>query len=404
MASYHLKEKTELLQFIPSQLLYLKKTKKITHKNINLKTDYLINIIHRSLTNYYNNKKETIDKEIKFQLSSIILKKKYGVYYNYYIDYLRSIDFLIMTTDYYNGGNTGKARTYKLHYKYLTDITRIKIYDRVLLKKYNHENLIAAFTTYVKSPIPIPIRKKLVNDLYYIELDYNESVKYLNKLKKDGLNPYKYNKNLMALEDINDRQLYFKFDEYGRFHTNFTTLKKDIRKNFLKIDGEDLVEIDISNSQPLFLAHLMKKTLTIKELINPEFSKYFDLVEKGLLYEEIMDKSGINCREDVKIIMYRVLFGRNGEVATENKIFSSIFPEVFSFIKKYKKDRNNHKSLSHKLQQLESEFIFNNVISYIMNTHPEIKLFTVHDSINVPLKYKEIVKDIFNYYQRKILI
>ena len=46
------------------------------------------------------------------------------------------------------------------------------------------------------------------------------------------------------------------FDDFGRFHTNYTILKKEIRNNYLTISNEMLIEIDVKNSQPLFFAVL----------------------------------------------------------------------------------------------------------------------------------------------------
>ena len=42
-------------------------------------------------------------------------------------------------------------------------------------------------------------------------------------------------------------------DFAGRVHTNFSRLKRELKKH-LRIDGQRLMEIDIKNSQPTFLA------------------------------------------------------------------------------------------------------------------------------------------------------
>ena len=73
-----------LFQFISKDFQYLTQQTKIQYKGINLKTSYLIHIIHELLIKYYF----SCNIEIKFNLSSMILKGKYGEYYNYYIDYL----------------------------------------------------------------------------------------------------------------------------------------------------------------------------------------------------------------------------------------------------------------------------------------------------------------------------
>jgi hypothetical protein len=393
-------EKGYLMQFLPKNFEYLTKSKKIEYKGINLKTDYLINIINEMIKKYYFSKDDTIDNEIKFNLSSTILRINYGHRYNYYIDYLIEKDFIILVSDYHAGT---KARTYRIDRRFLIYMKKVLISDKTILKKNSKEYLKKRYISLNKSPIPLEIRKKLVDDLYDVKVDYDSAINYINELKSSKELSYpKYWKNYMSLEQLNNENIFFKFDEYGRMHTNFTILKRDIRKNFLKIDGEEITEIDLKNSQPLFLSVLMKKILPASKLINPEITRYFELVKNGLIYEELMNKCDIKDRNEAKIMMYKVLFGVNGDTKKYNKMFHSIFPTVYKFIKDYKKSKNNYKTLSHSLQNLESNFIFNNVINHIMKSNPEIKIFTIHDSICFPLKYRETVINIFKYYERNL--
>jgi hypothetical protein len=96
------------------------------------------------------------------------------------------------------------------------------------------------------------------------------------------------------------------------------------------------------------------------------------------------------------------MFGKNNEYAKHNEIFKTLFPRIFEFIKEYKKNNGSHKELSCKLQSMESQFIFNYIVKHIIDHNPEIKLFTVHDSIITQYKYKKIMKSIFDYYRRNI--
>lgn len=56
----------------------------------------------------------------------------------------------------------------------------------------------------------------------------------------------------IAVEHIRDRDFWFTLDDYGRIHTNVTNLSKGLRQ-FLAVDGKRLVDVDVSESQPLFL-------------------------------------------------------------------------------------------------------------------------------------------------------
>jgi hypothetical protein len=61
----------------------------------------------------------------------------------------------------------------------------------------------------------------------------------------------------------------------------------------------------------------------------------------------------------------------------------------------YKKEHGDYKILAYDLQKDESNLIFNKMIKTIMNLHPEIKIITIHDSIVVQKKYRDIVNNIF---------
>lgn len=390
-----------LYQFIPDTFLYLTKIKKIKYNGVNLKTDNLINIIHELILKYYFHKDDNIDKEIKFNMWSTLMRSKYGAYYNYYINYLSDKDFIIMISDYYRNK---KARTYKLSHPYVINIKRVKVYDTTLIRKNSKEHLKKSYLLYNNSPIPLNIRDRLINDLYHINIDVDSSMKIIEDLRFKRLISYnKYWKNMLSIENIGIKNVFFKFDEYGRMHTNFTVLKREIRKEYLKIDNEDITEVDINNSQPLFLAVLMKQELPTSKLFNSEFNRYFNLVKSGLIYEELMNKCDIIDRNEAKIMMYKVLFGINGDSQKYNKMFYNLFPNIYTFIKEYKDVNDNYKSLSHALQGLESKFIFNTVVEHVYKSIPDIKLFTVHDSLCFPIKYKNEVNDIFYYHQRKLL-
>ena len=60
-----------------------------------------------------------------------------------------------------------------------------------------------------------------------------------------------------------------------------------------------------------------------------------------------------------------------------------------------KRNTNDHRIIAHELQKKESRLIFDIIIYKIKKEIPDIKLFTVHDSILFPKKYKEKVSEIF---------
>lgn len=390
-----------LTQYIPEKFDFLLKSKIIKYKEVNLKTSYLINIINELILKYYFTNKNYLDisptDDIKFNLWSSILRKKYGMHYNLYMDYLINIGFLDMISNYYVGK---KSKTYKINQFEFNSIKRVQISDNILLKKSSKEYLMQSITNFCNSPIKPDIRKKLVDDLYKVQIDYDKSMSFIENLKNSGnIEVNKYYKNIHSIESIKNKSLFFKFDEYGRFHTNFTILKKEIRQKYLKINNEEINEIDIGNSQPLFLSILIKNELSEND---PDISNYIWLVKQGLFYEYIISKFPSLTRKDAKLLTYKVLFGHNGINSTDNKIFESLFPKVYNFIIDYKSINEDYKSLSHVLQKMESDFIYGKVVKEIYAKIKNINLITIHDSIIYPIKYDNEIKEIFNRHKSKI--
>jgi len=383
-----------IYQFVPKEFEYLTHQKKVEFKGKNLKTSYLINIIHELLIKYYFSN----NSEIKFNLSSTILRKKYGEFYNYYMMYLIEKKFINLVSKYYVGK---KTNTYKLNILNIYDTIRYKNYDKILIKKLNRDLYETSITELNNSPIPLEIRKVLVNHLQHIDIDYEKSNDFLDELKATKqIDLSKYKKNEISIENISIKNIYFKFDSYGRFHTNFTILKREIRSEFLSINGEQLYELDITNSQPLFFAILLKKEVPH---INGDTRRYFDLVKNGLVYDDIIQKSRLKTRKDAKNLMYKVLFGNNEENKKENRIFKKLYPSVYEYILEFKTEKKNYRFLSHHLQRMESEFMFNNVVQEVIEKYPKMIFFTVHDSILFPRSYRDKIKEIFDKHLNKLL-
>ena len=56
----------------------------------------------------------------------------------------------------------------------------------------------------------------------------------------------------VAVDLIRRRRWFFHVDDYGRIHTNIANMKRTLRK-YLSVNGQRLVNVDIANSQPLFI-------------------------------------------------------------------------------------------------------------------------------------------------------
>lgn len=377
--------KKSSLQFLPNKMVPMSSTDTFEHNGKTLKTAYAIDIVHNLILRYY------FRKENSFNLHSAILKEKYGHLYNHYMDYLRKANVIELTGNYLAGRN---AKVYRINPSVLKgEIKRYVNRDSTLLKKYRKKLSLVEEGGYVSTCIEPDVRAKLVNDLFHVEIDLAKSIFFLDHLKeKDG---DIYNKNVYSVQCVDDKHIFYHFDDYGRMHTNFTILKSFIRKNCLLIDGEPTHEIDIKNSQPLFLTRIIEDSGT-KWVRSDEFELFKYLTSKGIYYQYVMDYSGIKDRGLIKEWTYKVLFGRNMSNCKADKLFADMFPTIHNFIKLYKKDCGNYKVLSHELQRAESVLIFNRVVRQVMARIPDAKMVTVHDSIIVSQGHRNAVQEIFD--------
>jgi hypothetical protein len=372
------------LQFLPISLEPISKEKNFTYKGQKLKSSYLIDIIHNLILKYY------FKKDNRFHLMSPILKEKYGYLYNYYMDFLTEKGILVLLAKHQKGKS---ARVYAINeYILRGGIIRFNNSDRTLLKKYKAKVSQIEENKIENSLIDNDIKVKLVNDLFKIQIEFDRSIFYLDTLKGDDVDIY--NRNRYSVECINDKHIFYHFDNYGRMHTNFTILKSFIRKNCLLINGEETGEIDIKNSQPLFLTKVIQDSGS-KWIDQDEFELFKHLTITGKYYNYVMDSIGTSDRGMVKELTYKVLFGRNGVNSKADKIFMNLFPTIHHFIKLYKKENGDYKILAYELQKSESNLIFNKIIRQIMTLYPEISLVTVHDSIIVQKSYLDSVWAIF---------
>lgn len=375
-------KKEHVILFVPDILKQHIDNQYFTYKNQKLKSVYLLDIVHVFMVKYHFQDKEQVG------LDSGILRKKYGCYYNFFIEYLLDQGVIIKVREYLPGV---RCKKYRLNINIMTSkYFQYKCHDKILIKKkYEYEETLLDEKS---SPIPADIRAMLIEDLQHIELDYDGSKDKLDLLHNIGkLDDVKYKKNLAIVETTSQGNLFYSFDKFGRMHTNFTTLKKELRQNFIKIDGQHVAELDIQNSQPTFLIGILKDYLD--QIDEKEYHKYVKFCLDGTLYDQLVRASGNTItRKRAKNIVFTVLFG---DTTCNNKFFRALFPNIYNFIIKYKKQHKNYKVLAHELQRRESDLIFNKIIRNIKDLYPGIKVFTVHDSIIYPIYFKQYVDKIF---------
>lgn len=198
----------------------------------------------------------------------------------------------------------------------------------------------------------------------------------------------KVNLNTIAINAIRDREFHISRDVTGRrVHTNITNLMSLVRQYLYLETGEELVNLDVPNSQPLLLCVLLLDHFG--KDVSTDVLDYIQACEKGQIYETLMTKIGLNpadkaARKRFKTRMFKCVFygqNKNAENYEEWKAFRSLYRGVADFITDQK--RVDYKSLSHKMQRAESALIIDDVIRTIAENHSPEHFFatTIHDSI-----------------------
>ncbi len=369
---------------ILTELTQLYTMKWITHEGKKFRAVYAIDLIDYFITQYHIYNKVTI------QLNSRWLKLIYGNQYPTIIDWLLVNDIIYLYKNY----STGKSsKQYKLTKKVVVAgfvSTKVKSCPRMEGKKTQH---LAKKDAVNASGISEEVISHLRWSLSLIKLDYNGAKHILNDLQ---LEPTALRINMQHIDKIAAGEIKAGFDTHGRFHTNYTRLKRQVRHSSLSINGSALKELDITNSQPFFLLLIMKSMGFYDE-------RYFDDVIKGRIYDNI----SMFCEEDrptVKTEVFRILFGRNRitKLGCVEETFKTLYPATMEWIIAYKKTLGTHKKLAHMLQRTESDFIFKTAIPEIIEWK-RIPMLTIHDSIVFEDEHYDEIKKIWVSCLTKVL-
>jgi hypothetical protein len=226
---------------------------------------------------------------------------------------------------------------------------------------------------------------------------------------------------VQAINKIADKKFYYNVDNnIGRFHSNLTNLNKELR-NFITYKGQQLVNVDIKNSQPLLSTLLLDTEFynpnslcnittipgyklllsntyysytsttimvvkTLKQSYNQDINTYIEFVNSGSFYQKIFTLLYPDEpfeKDKVKTMIFMIFFSNNrymGQPEAEPKRrFKQMFPltyEVFRILKLC-----DHTALSRILQRIESNLMIQNIVPRISREKPDLPIFTIHDSV-----------------------
>jgi hypothetical protein len=156
--------------------------------------------------------------------------------------------------------------------------------------------------------------------------------------------------------------------------SNIANLVREARP-YLRIDGQSLVEIDIKNSQPLFIGLIAKAA-------GVPCDDYLRHCEADL-YQHLADQGGFTRAEVKRQLMKTALFSPNYAPAQKlpvKRLFDRLFPELAAFIRGQKKGKD-HGRFAVKAQYEESKFVIYTVCDQIRRERSDCWIATIHDSI-----------------------
>jgi hypothetical protein len=182
--------------------------------------------------------------------------------------------------------------------------------------------------------------------------------------------------------------------DYGRLHSNFTNMKKELRKGFT-FNGKPLIGVDIANSQPAVLVHVLSQHVGAD--LSDEEKYLFKLgtgVHAGKFYEKLLvspELFGLT-RKQIKIQFFESLYGsiRQTKGSRIFKLIQQHFPVFADAILDIKKD--DHAHLSHRLQRTESKIVIDRCCGWLMEHYPNMPIITVHDEIMTTREYVSLVQ------------
>lgn len=263
----------------------------------------------------------------------------------------------------------------------------------------------------------------------------------IHKKVKGKSSPWeKYQYRLTSLKMFQNGMFRISVDgKVRRFHSNLTNLKSELRQ-YITYDGKQLCGVDVKNCQPFistvffnpafylpvegeFNLYSISPTIynsihkhipfilsilsthsksPLIMLVNEDEAEckndielYCTLVDKGRFYkhfsEKYFAKTGIKLdvaipeeKRKLKDGLFASFFSDNrfmGQPEAEMKrFFAQQFPNVYKVFTLIKK--GGHKAyLPVILQLIESEVVVRRAAKRIARNHPELPLFTIHDSI-----------------------
>ncbi|MDC1068435.1 hypothetical protein OAQ99_04680 [Candidatus Kapabacteria bacterium] len=241
-----------------------------------------------------------------------------------------------------------------------------------------------------------PKRKELARILEYVD-EFTVDVTALKKSNKEL-----YEAHIKKIKKYHSWKYKYSY-AYGRLYNKFTNLKKEIRP-FLQTSysyDDELVEIDITNSQLNFVLPIMDKDKYSPWRTSDDYQEFVKLVMEGEILDVIQKDLDLT-RDKAKVGIFRYLMFSyyikchtkiTGEVDEFLDKFNDRFPNVYNWFRQFKYNVDGKNQLWRHLQEAEGKFMIDGIAEKLLDTKP---FFTIHDAI---ICHKSDVQYIVNQMQ-----
>jgi hypothetical protein len=184
-----------------------------------------------------------------------------------------------------------------------------------------------------------------------------------------------------AIERINTADWHMTYEPSGRLHTNLTNLLSDIRQ-FVEIDGNPVVELDIKSCHPGCLYKVMR-TRNPSPNLTAELDVWEEAFRAGQFYEMLEGMEGSLSRSQIKKKVMIWLNGKRFHAAEFCAFMDRAFPYISQELDRMKQGQpKDH--IYKLLAGMESELVIRRIGAAFRDLG--IKFFTVHDAVFVSLE------------------
>ncbi|MDP2685928.1 MAG: hypothetical protein Q8O62_01825 [Aequorivita sp.] len=214
----------------------------------------------------------------------------------------------------------------------------------------------------------------------------------------------------MQVQSINEGYLFFKRNKTnGRLDTNLTSLPGYLKQFIINTKNENLVHLDIKNSQPFFFYTLLKNNKSVEPL---ELERYKNLILTGNLYEYLIEEylkvsdsktfkylEQEEKRNYIKKLLFKIFYSKVNSFKKQKDFFGGLFPTIMEVINE--KNLSVHNTLAIELQTMESFTIIDKLLINLQEKN--ILPLTIHDSFlcsesEIDIVLKEINNVFTNLY------